>query len=70
MKSGLYEVIVSNIGCTHSGRNEVEARKHYKEYVEQSKSNYGRAGGEEVKLMRDGEPIVEYFGKTTKEEIY
>lgn len=49
---------IGNIGCA----NLKEAEKKYKEYVKQSKDNYGRAAGEDVALMVDGEPEKEYFG--------
>ena len=49
---------IGNIGC----ESFEEARKRFKEYVEQSKSEVGRAGGEDVYLLADGEIISEFVG--------
>ena len=62
-----YEVYVGNIGCVYSGSNERQAQKDYVEYVEQSKTNYGRAAGENVTLFKDGEPAYEFVGSIEKE---
>lgn len=61
MKS-LYEVIVGNVGTIYDGGSYREALKRFKTYVEISKSGSGRAGNEDVTLMRDGEIIKEHFG--------
>jgi len=52
------EVIVGNIGTVYTGkpRDRDKAIKIYEEYVEQSKSGLGRAGGEEVCIMENGHP--------------
>lgn len=57
-----YEVIVGNIGTVYSGNIIAEATRKYTTYVQQSRSGRGRAGGESVILMKDGEPIKEHFG--------
>lgn len=57
-----YEVIVGNIGTVHAGNSIVEAKQRYAEYVEQSKSNVGRAAGEDVTIMQHDEPIIEFIG--------
>lgn len=57
-----YQVIVGNIGNVYDGNNYVTAMSNYGNYVDASKNNYGRAAGENVTLMRDNEPMVEYFG--------
>jgi hypothetical protein len=62
-----YNVLVGNIGCVYSGSDERIARDTYKIYVEQSKSNVGRAGGESVTLMERGEIKMEFTGKLDKE---
>ena len=54
-------VNVGNIGNIEEETEEA-ARATYAEYVEQSKSGYGRAGGESVILMEDGEPVEEHIG--------
>jgi len=60
--SPTYEVIVGNIGCVYSGDDEDYSRRTFAEYVEQSVTRYGRAAGESVTLMRNGEPIAEHPG--------
>ena len=57
-----YQVVVGNIGTVYDGDNADIADKHYEEYVEQSKSGRGRAGGEQVTLFVDGEPEREHQG--------
>jgi hypothetical protein len=61
-----YEVYVGNLGCVHRGSSKKEADTTYAQYVKASKSGSGRAGGEGVQLMVDGEPVKEHFG--TNEE--
>lgn len=56
-----YIVNVGNIGNIRC-ESMAEAEKTYAEYLEQSKSGHGRAGGEYVGLMVDGEPVKEHFG--------
>ena len=62
-----YVVNVGNIGNI-SCDSLLEARMMYNEYVEQSKSGFGRAGNEYVGLYENGEPIMEYFGTIDEEE--
>jgi hypothetical protein len=57
-----YQVIVGNIGTVYSGTNLRDARFHARSYVDQSKSNRGRAAGESVTVLKDGEIIEEYLG--------
>lgn len=57
-----YSVHVGNIGTVYSGPNKSEAFKHFAEYVSQSKTNYGRAAGETVCLMLDGQIQREHVG--------
>lgn len=56
-----YTVNVGNIGNIDY-ESEEEARAAFEEYVDQSKSGYGRAAGEDVYLLQDGEIVDEYFG--------
>lgn len=58
----LWAVIVGNIGRVHEGYDEAEARKHFREYKEQSVSGVGRAGGESVILECADEPVEEFIG--------
>jgi hypothetical protein len=56
-----YVVNVGNIGNVEC-KNKKEALEVFKDYVEQSKSGRGRAAGESVYVLEDGEPIKEYIG--------
>jgi len=55
------EVIVGNIGRTYLGDSHHEAREDYDEYVKQSRSRQGRAGGEDVTLLANGEIVEEHL---------
>ena len=68
MKS-IYTVVVANIGIVYSGTNRKQAESHFCEYRDQSRRNYGRAAGESVTLLRNGDPIWEFVGKIDKEVI-
>ena len=61
-RSVCYTVVVGNIGHVHCGASRAEAVKVYNEYCEESQSGKGRAGGEDVTLMADDMPILEYYG--------
>ena len=63
-----YEVIVGNIGTVYRGTSFSAAQKDFATYREQSQSGYGRAGGESVTLMRDGEVIREFDGEAEQSE--
>ena len=56
-----YEVIVSNIGPVYWGDNADEAFSYYDAYKGYSESNIGRAAGEQVIMLRDGEPYQLYI---------
>jgi hypothetical protein len=58
-----YEVIVGNIGSVYSGNSLKEANRKFSTYVRQSRQGTGRAAGEDVTMMRDGEPFKENYGK-------
>lgn len=58
-----YEVIVGNIGSVLQTNNPIEARKAYGEYKRLSQANAGRAGGEDVVLLREGDIELEYTGQ-------
>lgn len=60
-----YDVIVGNVGTVYSGSDEAEARSKFDSYVGVSR---GRAAGEDVTLMRDGESIAEYVGLNARVE--
>jgi len=56
-----WEVIVSNVGCVYKGKDSDEASAIFEEYVAQSKTGLGRAGGESVALIEDGFIICSDF---------
>ncbi len=58
-----YEVIVGNIGTVYSGSDESTARAQFEYYENDSRTGYGRAGGEDVTLLAGGEIIREHFGR-------
>ena len=62
-----YFVNIGNIGMI-SCINKKEAEKCFNEYVRQSKSDYGRAAGEDVCLLVNYELIKEYFGTLNQED--
>jgi len=57
-----WAVIVGNIGTVYHGPDGAEALRRFAEYCDQSRDDYGRAGGETVVLMRDDEPVEEFVG--------
>jgi hypothetical protein len=61
-KETAFQVIVGNIGTVYDGNNFMQASCKFSEYVKQSKTGYGRAGGEDVTLMHWGEPRKEHAG--------
>lgn len=58
-----YEVIVGNVGTVYDGTGKTIAKTAYLRYVKVSLSGAGRAGGEGVVLMEDGEIIAEHYGE-------
>lgn len=61
MKKHNYQVIVGNIGTVYEGTNGFEAIKEYNQYVSISKEGTGRAGNEQVTLLRDNDIYKEYL---------
>lgn len=57
-----YQVIVGNLGTVLDTNCRIQAHREYESYRYQSRLTYGRASGEPVTLMEDGEPIKEYPG--------
>lgn len=64
----LFEVLVGNIGTVYSGPLFKEALQDYSEYKRQSARQYGRAAGEPVILLRDGEVKWEHTPKESQHE--
>ena len=64
----MYRVIVGNIGTVYSGDSQKTALQTFKEYKQQSKTDYGRAAGESVVVMCHDEVVREYVGKLERME--
>jgi hypothetical protein len=58
-----WEVIIGNVGSVYRGTNGFEARQAFFGARKASLSPYGRASGESVVLMRDGDIVQEHEGK-------
>jgi hypothetical protein len=56
----LYQVVVANLGKVYHGRDYMEARALFDEYVTQSRANYGRVAAESVYLLCDEEVEDEF----------
>ena len=63
----VYSVNVGNIGNI-ACKDRQEAFSTFDEYVRQSESNQGRAGGESVFILVNGEPVKEFIGSIDLEE--
>lgn len=57
-----YEVVVGNIGTVYRGPDESMALKKFEIYVAQSEEGYGRASGESVTILKDGDVWREHMG--------
>jgi hypothetical protein len=68
VKKELHEVVVGNIGTIHSGYHQPTAEQHYNNYVAQSKSGSGRAGGESVTHLKNGNVHREHIGSNERTE--
>ena len=55
-----HQILVGNIGIACDTASAKEARSAFNEYVSQSKTSYGRAGGENVTWLKNGEIFKEY----------
>ncbi len=62
-----FQVIVGNIGTVYAGNNYMQAMSAYSTYVRQSTKNIGRAAGESVTVMHNGEIKHEYTGTINAE---
>lgn len=62
-----YQVIVGNVGKVYDGPEKATADGVFAEYVEISKSNVGRAGGEQVTLFTGDEITSEHEGSQPQE---
>ena len=55
-----YEVIVGNVGSVYSGRGKFKADEIFRCYIIASKDEQGRASGEPVTLLANGEILRDY----------
>lgn len=60
-----YTVIAGNIGTVCETASAREAINAYSEYRMQSDKGYGRAAGEPVTLLRNGELVAEHIHSDT-----
>lgn len=67
LNEGTYQVIVNNIGNVHDGDDYDTAYEAYEEYVDMSQHGGGRAFGEDVYLIEDGDIIEHYDGDLSDE---
>jgi hypothetical protein len=65
--SARYDVVVGNIGTVYSGTDAAEAQRTFATYVQQSLSDSGRAGGEDVTLLRGDEVAQEHVGSLSRQ---
>jgi hypothetical protein len=56
-----YTVIVGNIGTVYSGNNPIEAKREFGEMKRASQAPFGRASGEPVCLMCEGEILKGFY---------
>lgn len=59
-----WQVVVGNIGTVYNGFSEVDARAFFTDYEETVKLPAGRAAGEVVGLLKNGELLVEFIPVT------
>lgn len=60
MKDIKYEVLVGNVGTVYTGYNIITAMAVFEDYVRVVDATVGRAAGEEVVLLQDGEILKNY----------
>jgi hypothetical protein len=61
-----YQLYVSNIGLVKETNDREDAHIEYLSYVLGVDDDIGRASGETVTLMEDGEIVKEYYGTPPK----
>ena len=61
-------VIVVSAKVVHESNNYFKARLDYYDCIKQSKTEHGRACGESVTWMKDGEIFKEYTGAIDQQE--
>jgi hypothetical protein len=63
-----WTVVVSNIGIVYEGNNGFQALRYYNIYTKESRTEQGRAGGEDVTILRNNDIFREHIGSITQEE--
>lgn len=63
----MFQVVVGNIGTVINTSDKAKAQHAFNEYVSQSKSGVGRAGGETITLFQDDEILMEHVGSLDNE---
>lgn len=67
LNEGTYQIIVNNIGTVYDGDDYDEASEVYESYIDMSQHGGGRAFGEDVMFMEDGDVIDSYDGDLSDE---
>jgi len=63
-----YHVVVGNIGEVYSGGFYQSALDAFMVYQRKSISGEGRAAGEDVTMLRDGEIVREFIGSINQQQ--
>lgn len=64
-----YQVYVGNIGKTYEGSNKNDALKDYNSWVQLSRIDHGKASGEGVVFMVNGDIVKEYNPEDILDEL-
>jgi hypothetical protein len=64
-----YEVVVGNVGTVYSGGFYDSALDAFTIYKSKSLNDYGRAAGEDVTMLKNGEIFREYIGSIAESQI-
>ena len=67
-KRSHYQVIVGNVGTVYDGTSNSDAIMTWIAYCDMSREGRGRAAGETVTILKDGEIANEYTGTLAQEE--
>jgi hypothetical protein len=63
-----YQVIAGNVGLVYDGGFYDSANDAFHVYRKRSMDGVGRASGEDVTMMKDGEIIREFSGSSSEDE--
>jgi hypothetical protein len=62
-----YELIAGNVGMVHQGNDKEMAHCLFVDYVERSQSGRGRAAGEPITLLKNGEILLDFLPTQTED---